>query len=121
MTSLHAYLRSLIIEETILQFENYPPLSHKVYGYEGLYYAIVANQQLYNSALPFIVANRIAQLTYSLDGNVASEAKAFLVQTVNPIIASVVFQHSGQKLPYQDATSDGFYSCSDKGLSYTTP
>ncbi|OXA49212.1 Myosin-3 [Folsomia candida] len=66
---------------------------HKFWGYKALYYAVLANGQLYNAAQPFILGHKIAKIyDTSPTINVTLEAGHFLSAVVHPVISSVVSQ-----------------------------
>lgn len=67
--------------------------SQKFWGYKALYYAVLANGQLYNAAQPFILGHKIAKIyDTSPTINVTLEAGHFLSAVVHPVISSVVSQ-----------------------------
>ncbi|OXA49490.1 hypothetical protein Fcan01_15696 [Folsomia candida] len=68
-------------------------LKNKLWGYQTLYYAVVANGQLYKAPHQFILAHKISMLHRTTpSGDVAAQAKSFLDNVVHPVISRVVFQ-----------------------------
>ncbi|OXA49491.1 uncharacterized protein LOC110854800 [Folsomia candida] len=66
---------------------------HKLWGYQALYYTVVANGQLYKAPHPFILAHKITKLIGTTPiGDVVIQAKSFLTDVVHPVISRVVFQ-----------------------------
>ncbi|XP_021952821.1 uncharacterized protein LOC110849693 isoform X2 [Folsomia candida] len=73
----------------------------KLWGYQELYHAVLANGQLYNTAQPFIVANKIVGLAKNSNFIIAKAAMSFLSEIVHPIITPVVMQETALQFSYQ--------------------
>ncbi|XP_021958867.1 uncharacterized protein LOC110854714 [Folsomia candida] len=65
---------------------------HKLLGYQDLYFAVLANGQLYNVPQPFILAYKISNLHETSNSVIAWKAKYFLTKVVHPVISTIVFQ-----------------------------